>query len=213
MKRGLFFIILCFPFITASLFAGSGDQRGETGQNTSWIKLRQRYLGLKSLSGGFTETLVSEMSEETTFFAGSFYFQMPNRFRLEVTKPMRQVIVGNDSIVWFYLPAEKRAVMQKRREPFPLLAFITPLLDTTGTITEENLPDGTKVLLIQDDDGSIFRDMRLELDQSGLRVDGFSFYDDWGNWCRFVLKGQKWNPVLAPKLFQFVPPAGTTIEY
>lgn len=181
--------------------------------SSSWVDLRQKYLGLKSLAGSFTETIVSSMDGETTRFAGRFFFQMPNRFRLEVTEPMRQLIVGNDSTVWFYFPDEKRAVLQKRREPFPLLAFVEPLLDTASSINEEELPDGRRVLLVQTDDGPGFRDIRLELDAIGLRVNAFSFLDDWGNWCRFVLKNQRWNQTLAPKFFKFVPPAGTQIEF
>lgn len=204
MRRGIFFSVLCLILVTLHA----------TAQITPrWVDLRQKYLGLQSLSGGFTETLVSSMDGETTHFAGKFFFQMPSRFRLEVTEPMRQVIVGNDSVVWFYFPEEKRAVLQKRREPFPLLAFVEPLLDTTSSITEEKMPDGRTVLLVQTDDGSVFRDMRLELDGSGLRVNAFSFLDDWGNWCRFGLKNQRWNQPLAPKLFKFVPPTGTQIEY
>ncbi|MCL6466251.1 MAG: outer membrane lipoprotein carrier protein LolA [candidate division WOR-3 bacterium] len=212
MKPGQLFIWF-FSVITAAVFAGPETESGGNAAIRGWVKLRERYLGLKSLSGSFTERLVAEMTGETTFFAGSFYFQMPNRFRLEVTKPMRQVIVGNESIVWFYLPEEKRAVMQRRQEPFPLLAFIAPLLDTTGKITEQRLPDGTILLLIQDEAGAVFRDMKLELDKSGSRVDAFSFVDDWGNRCRFVLQNQRWNPVLGQKLFRFVPPPGTTVEY
>ncbi|MGQ9677801.1 MAG: LolA family protein [bacterium] len=204
MEREKFFNLLCLIVVTIPAFSQVGS---------SWVDLRQKYLGLKSLSGSFTETVVSGVDGETTLFVGKFFFQMPSRFRLEVTEPMRQLIVGNDSVVWFYFPDEKRAVLQKRRDPFPLLAFVEPLLDTASSINEEKLPDGRKVLLVQSDEGSVFRDMRLELDGSGLRVNAFSFLDDWGNSCRFVLKNQRWNQPLAPKLFKFVPPTGTQIEY
>ncbi len=61
--------------------------------------------------------------------------------------------------------------------------------------------------------GALFEDMKIELDRSGTRVAAVSFVDDWGNRCRFVLSEQRWNVALPAKLFKFVPPAGTTVEY
>ncbi|MEO0068999.1 MAG: outer-membrane lipoprotein carrier protein LolA [candidate division WOR-3 bacterium] len=177
-----------------------------------WQSLRNRYLHLKTLSGSFTETLKSE-SEGVVNFEGRFFFQFPDRFRLEVTKPNQQIIVGSDSIIWFYFPGEKRAIRQSRSQPFPLLAFIEPLLDTTAKVTEENTTEEKPVILIQSGEGVFFTTMRLELDRNKTKVEAFSFSDDLGNQYHFTLKEQRWNPRLSPKTFNFVPPPGTSIEY
>lgn len=176
--------------------------------------LRRRYLSLKSLSGNFIETVESaEGDERPMVFEGKFAFQLPNRFRLEVTKPSRQLIVSSDSVILFYFPEEKRAVVQTRAQPFPLLAFLEPLFDTTAKIEEETAGGEKPVILIQTRQESFFTDMRLELDKTKTRVDAFSFTDNWGNRYHFVLTSQRWNPNLSPKLFKFVPPSGTDIEY
>lgn len=177
-----------------------------------WQRLRNRYLHLKTLSGSFTETLESE-SEAVVKFEGKFFFQFPDRFRLEVRKPNQQIIVGSDSIIWFYFPEEKRAIRQTRSQPFPLLAFIEPLLDTTAKVTEENTTQEKPVIIIQSGEGMFFTLMRLELDQTKTKVEAFSFTDELGNHYRFALTDQRWNPRLSPKIFNFVPPSGTSIEY
>ncbi len=184
-----------------------GQDAGE-----QWRALRQRYLGLRSLAGSFTEELTPEAGDRIVF-EGKFFFQLPKRFRLEVSKPTRQLIVGSDSVVWFYFPEEKRAVCQTRSQGFPLLAFLEPLLDTTSHIREETTGSGRRVVRIQPAGEALLSDLVLELDATGTRVVGFSFVDDWGNHCHFVLTDQRWNPSLASKLFRWRPPAGTKIEF
>ncbi|MGQ9707992.1 MAG: LolA family protein [bacterium] len=180
-------------------------------KSDTWLRLYNRYLGLKSLSGSFIETIEPESGAGQTpiIFKGRFSFQLPNRFRLEVSEPVSQVIVGNDSVVWFYFPDEKRAVLQTSHQPIALLAFIQPILDTTATVIEEE----RGVISVMTGSGSLLNNLRLELNETGTLIEAFSFIDEWGNHCRFVLKKQRWNPSLPAKLFRFRPPAGTTIEY
>ncbi len=182
---------------------------GFAQEKERWAALRSRYLGLKSLAGSFTETVESESGAEPIVFKGRFVFQLPHRFRLEVSEPTRQVIVGNDSVVWFYFPDEQRAVLQTQRQPVPLLGFIEPLLDTSAEVFEER--EG--VLVVRGGRGGFFEELKLELDKTGRRIEAFSFVDEWGNYRRFVLSNQRWNPSVSPKSFRFVPPKGTTIEY
>ncbi|MCX7732930.1 MAG: outer-membrane lipoprotein carrier protein LolA [candidate division WOR-3 bacterium] len=175
-----------------------------------WQTLRNRYLGLKSLAGSFTETIkpAENTGQEPLIFKGSFLFQLPHNFRLEVQEPVRQTIVGNDSVVWFYFPDEQRAVRQQRNQPVPLLAFVEPLLDTSSRITEE----GTGIILIENDN-SFLSPLRLELDPTGTTVTGLTFTDELGNQCRFLLNRQRWNPPVSRKNFRFTPPRGVTVEF
>ncbi len=193
-------ILLCFSLACA-------------GAGARWSGLRARYLGLKSLTGSFVQTVEPSDGSDPMVFKGRFYFALPNRFRLEVREPVQQVIVGSDSLVVFYLPEEKRAVFQQRSQPVPMLAFVQPLLDTTSVVTEEQTDDGRVVLVFADSEWTMFRELRIEPDRTGTRVDAFSFVDEWGNRCRFVLAEQRWNVSIPAKMFKFVPPAGTVVEY
>ncbi len=175
-----------------------------------WHALRNRYLGLRSLAGSFTETIkpAENTGQKPLIFKGSFLFQLPYNFRLEVQEPVRQTIVGNDSIVWFYFPDEQRAVRQQRNQPVPLLAFVEPLLDTNSRITEK----GTGIIMIENEN-SFLSPLLLELDPNGTTVAGLSFTDELGNQCRFLLARQRWNPPVSRKSFRFIPPKGVTVEF
>jgi len=176
-----------------------------------WQNLRQRYLNLKSLAGSFTETIepADDTGQDPIVFKGRFVFQLPHCFRLEVEQPVSQVIIGNDSVVWFYFPDEKRAVLQTNRQPVPLLSFIQPLLDSTTKIIEE----GAGILAFADNTAGFLNELRLELDKTNTRIIAFSFVDEMGNHCRFQLENQRWNPQVPAKTFRFIPPARVTVEY
>ncbi len=196
-----------YKFLILVVFVGNLFAQGYEW----WQALRKRYLGLRSLSGSFVETIEpSEGSgQEPMVFKGSFVFQLPGSFRLEVIEPVKQVIVGNDSVVWFYFPNERRAVLQTRGQPVPLLAFLAPLMDSAVTVVDE----GDVVIAVYSDGRSYLNELRLELDKKRERIKAFSFVDEWGNRCRFLLLNQQWNPVVSKKQFMFVPPKGTGVEY
>ncbi|MEM2144371.1 MAG: outer membrane lipoprotein carrier protein LolA [Candidatus Jordarchaeaceae archaeon] len=175
--------------------------------------LRQRYFSLKSLSGEFIETLkFAEGVDTQIVFEGRFVFQSPGNFRLDVTKPIPQLIISRDSTLLFYFPKEKRLVYQSSTYPFPFLTFLQPLFDTTARIIEEE--NGKElIILIENQEGSFFTNMRLRLDKTKTKIEAFSFVDNCGNRYQFILKNQQWNKTIPPKTFEFTPPSGTSIEY
>jgi len=178
-----------------------------------WQVLRQRYLGLSTLSGDFTETITPPGSDSGTTFRGTFSFRLPSEYRLEVKTPQRQLIVGNDTTLWFYLPSEKRAVRQPAGQSIPLLVFLEPLLDSFASATA--LPDSSgplRLAVTTEDPMASFSDFVFTLDGKNQRITAFSFTDAWSSSYTFKLSRQSWNPKLSPKVFQFVPPAGTTVE-
>ncbi|MFO7675830.1 MAG: outer membrane lipoprotein carrier protein LolA [bacterium] len=178
-----------------------------------WPRLREHYLGLRSLSGSFDETIHSELDGSTQEFSGSFWSVLPDRYRLEVTSPQRQLIVANDTVLWFHFPDEHRAVREVQPRAIPILAFIEPVLDTLTTARFEAGPDGTTIAFVESaDEMPALQDLKLELARDRRRIDAFEFFDAWGSHYRFVLRSQQWNPDLAPALFRFDPPPGTTVE-
>jgi outer membrane lipoprotein-sorting protein len=183
------------------------------GSDSVWQALRQRYLGLVTLSGEFTETITPPGSDSGSTFRGTFAVRLPSDYRLEVKTPQRQLIVGNDSSLWFFLPSEKRAVHQPAGQSIPLLVFLEPLLDSTSSVTV--LPDSTGPLRLSvttSDPMASFSDFIFTLDQKNQRITAFSFTDAWNSSYRFTLSRQSWNPKLANRVCGFTPPAGTRVE-
>ncbi len=178
-----------------------------------WCNLRSRYLGLKSLSGNFAETVCSETEETCQAFSGKFFIVLPDHYRLEVTSPQHQLIVCEDSVLWFYFEQEKKAVRQVEPHSVPLLAFLDPLLDTTATAVI--VSDTTRNLMLKvvtPDSLMSLSDFVMELDTATTKITAFSFTDAWGNEYHFQLSHQKWNPDLSWKIFHFTPPPGTDIN-
>ncbi len=178
-----------------------------------WQALRARYLGLSTLSGEFSETITRPGESTATTFHGSFAVRLPSDYRLEVKTPQRQVIVGNDSSLWFYLPGEKRAVHQPAGQSIPLLVFLDPLLDSASEARV--VPDSAGPLRLSvatADPMASFSDFVFTLDAKNQRIAGFTFTDAWNSSYTFELSRQSWNPRLSAKVFRFVPPAGTTVE-
>jgi len=178
-----------------------------------WQNLRARYLGLKTLSGTFTENICSEQAGTCTSFEGKFSIMVPARYRMEVTDPQQQLIVSDSTNLWVYLADQKLAQHQPAGGFAPVLAFLGPVLDSTATGEVSKDSSGTYVVKVKmDDDMSAMNDLVLELNETATRITGFSFIDGWGNKVHFGLYDQQWNPTLSAKLFKFTPPKGTTVE-
>ncbi len=178
-----------------------------------WHALRSRYLELKSLTGDFTEMICSETEGTCQSFSGKFSIRLPDHYRLEVTSPQQQLIVCDDSVLWFYFEEEKRAVRQTESSSIPLLAFLEPILDTTATATiVEDTAAPLKLIVSTADSLMSLSDLVLELDTTATTIAAFSFDDAWGNAYHFELLNQQWNPDLPWEIFRFTPPPGTTVE-
>jgi outer membrane lipoprotein-sorting protein len=87
------------------------------------------------------------------------------------------------------------------------------VLDSTAT--GEVSKDSTGIYVVKvsmGDEMSALNDLLLELDETGTRIDGFSFSDGMGQKIHFNFYDQKWNPKLSPETFKFTPPKGVTVE-
>jgi outer membrane lipoprotein carrier protein len=178
-----------------------------------WQNLRRRYTSLKTLSGTFEERICSEAAGTCQDFSGRFSIRVPSRYRLEVTDPVRQLLVSDSTSLWIYLPDEKRVLKQPAGGFAPVLAFLGPVLDSTATADVYRDSTGNYVADVHmDEELSAMAGLRLELDATATKIKAFSFSDAWGAQYHFTLSDQNWNPRLAPKLFRFTPPKGVTVE-
>ena len=185
----------------------------QAANDSIWPNLRARYLGLKTLSGTFTENLCSELQGTCTQFEGRFAIAVPAKYRLEVTEGVKQLFVSDSTNLWIYLADEKRAMRQPAGGFAPVLAFLGPVLDSTAT--GEVSKDSTGIYVVKvsmGDEMSALNDLVLELNEAGTRINGFSFNDGMGQKIHFSFYDQKWNPKLSPETFKFKPPKGVTVE-
>ena len=181
--------------------------------NPMWKNLRSRYLGLKTLSGTFSENICTDNQGTCTEFNGAFAISVPAKYRLEVTEGMKQLFVSDSTNLWIYLADQKRAMKQPAGGFAPVLAFLGPVLDSTAT--GEVSKDSTGIYVVKvsmGDEMSALNDLVLELNETGARINGFSFNDGMGQKIHFSFYDQQWNPKLSPETFKFKPPKGVTVE-
>jgi outer membrane lipoprotein carrier protein len=178
-----------------------------------WPNLRARYLGLKTLSGTFTENLCSEQQGTCEEFDGTFAIAVPAKYRLEVTEGMKQLFVSDSTNLWIYLADQKRAMKQPAGGFAPVLAFLGPVLDSTATAEVSRDSTGIYVVKVSmGDEMSALNGLVLELNELGTQINGFSFNDGMGSKIHFSFYDQKWNPKLPLETFKFKPPKGIAVE-
>ena len=185
----------------------------QAANDSIWPNLRTRYLGLKTLSGTFSENICSDLQGTCTQFDGTFAISVPAKYRLEVTEGMKQLFVSDSTNLWIYLADEKRAMKQPAGGFAPVLAFLGPVLDSTATGEVSKDSTGTYVVKVSmGDEMSALNDLVLELNESGTRINGFSFSDGMGQKIHFSFYDQQWNPKLPAGTFRFTPPKGVAVE-
>jgi outer membrane lipoprotein carrier protein len=179
----------------------------------TWKNLRARYLGLKTLSGTFRETICAANETTCREYDGTFAISVPSRYRIEVTEGMKQLFVSDSATLWIYLPSLKKVVKRPGGGFAPVMAFLEPVLDTTAEVEVTRDSTGIYVInVLTGDEMSAMNDLVLELNETGTIINGFSFEDGMGQKIHFSFYDQQWNTKLSPSLFKFTPPKGVPIE-
>lgn len=77
-------------------------------------KLKSNDESLKTCTGGIIQTTILGKNKKT--FSGKFYFQKPDKVKIEYEKPFDQIIVSNDEKFWQYMPSQKTVRVAKWSE-------------------------------------------------------------------------------------------------
>lgn len=178
-----------------------------------WLNLRARYLGLRTLSGLFTESIFPVGDGAPTVFEGAFAISVPTRYRLEVTGSSRQFLISDGTTEWMYVPGLKMAVERPAGGFAQVLAFLEPILHPGADVGVSKDSTGIYVAtVLMVDKMPAMNDLVLELNEAGTQINSFFFTDSAGRRIRFDFYSQQWNTELSPKLFEFTPPKGTSIR-
>jgi outer membrane lipoprotein-sorting protein len=68
-------------------------------------KLKSNEESLKTCRGSIIQTTILGRNKKK--FSGKFYFQKPDKVKIEYDKPFDQIIVSNDEKFWQYVPSQK----------------------------------------------------------------------------------------------------------
>jgi outer membrane lipoprotein carrier protein len=177
-------------------------------------RLRAFVRDTQTARASFTQTVTDKNGRVAQQASGEFAIARPGKFRWNVDKPYKQLLVGDGERVWIY-DADLNQVVKRRNDkalgttPAALLAGKD---DVELAFDWHDLPaaDGLDWLgATPKDKESSFSDIRLGFDASGLAA--LEIFDNFGQRTSIRLAHLERNPKLPPELFKFAPPKGADV--
>ena len=183
-------------------------------QGATLERLRAFVRDTQTARASFTQTVTDKNGRLVQQASGEFAIARPGKFRWNVDKPYKQLLVGDGERVWIY-DADLNQVVKRRNDkalgttPAALLAGKE---DVERAFDWRDLPaaDGLDWLgATPKDKESSFSDIRLGFEASGLAA--LEIFDNFGQRTSIRLTQLERNPKLPPDLFKFTPPKGADV--
>ena len=171
--------------------------------------------GLKTLDGGFTQTVYDQKGRVKESSAGKVSMSAPNLFRWQYVKPYQQLIVADGKTVWIYEPDLQQVSKRPQgveEQSSPLAALVDrSKLDSQFNVAEGGQGSGLEWLTLtpKSKAGASFDNARLGFGQRGLAkiviTDGLGQRTEmnFGTWKR--------NGRVPASSFRFSPPKGVDV--
>ncbi|RKZ03118.1 MAG: outer membrane lipoprotein carrier protein LolA [Candidatus Hydrothermota bacterium] len=170
-----------------------------------------RLSALKTFKADFYELITYNTGAVSDTWRGKIYFKNPDKLRLEVKLPDKQLIISDGKEVWLYFKKKNEAY---KRDVTTLVKEVSPsyiFMDTTkctvelDTLTETNAlftlkPKNPKGALV------IVEGIQMSVSLEDTLPDRVVIRDKEGNSFDFHFTKRKANKKLKDKLFQFKPP-------
>ena len=171
--------------------------------------------GLKTLEGGFTQTVYDQKGRVKESSSGKVSMSAPNLFRWQYVKPYQQLIVADGKTVWIYEPDLQQVSKRPQgveEQSSPLAALVDrSKLDSQFNVAESRQGSGLEWLTLtpKSKAGASFDNARLGFGQRGLAkiviTDGLGQRTEmnFGTWKR--------NGRVPASSFRFSPPKGVDV--
>lgn len=198
--------IILFVFtvtISTTAFAGAGKERLDTF-----------FSDVTSVRADFKQQVLGNDKTTLQETSGKMFLLRPGLFRWDYKKPYEQQIISNGKKVWLYdIDLEQVTVKSVDgvlgSTPALLLSGDTPLeqnfrINELGE--EQNLQ---WVELLPLDKESTFERLILAFDQDNLV--SMELHDAFGQLTRLLFSNIERNPIIDPKMFDFIPPTGVDV--
>jgi outer membrane lipoprotein carrier protein len=179
-------------------------------------QVEQRYNSAKTLQVLFKEEYIPPGSVRR-MESGVLLLRKPGRTRWDYTQPQGKLIVSDGKFLWIYTPADNRVMKDKLRESEDMSAPLSFLLGRLHFSQEfRNLvarPEGSDLRVTAEPKSENLPYSKVEFVVTPenrireLRVTGFD-----QSILNFTFDGEKVNPPLDGKLFEFHPPPGAKVE-
>ncbi len=176
-------------------------------------KTNATYANLNSFYTKFRQVMCDEAMGICNTYDGEIYFLKPNFFKMTIEKP-GQVLVGDSSSLWIYLPTEKRAIRQSLKEiPFAINPnlFLAGYEERFNAALTSDRAGTIEITLTPKEATEIVTRVVVTVDASSFKITGIAIVDQAGAENKFNFENTKLNPSIDRKIFKFNPPKGTEI--
>ena len=162
----------------------------------------------------FTQTNSDKSGRVTQTANGEFLLERPGKFRWTVSKPYKQLLVGDGTRVWVFDEDLNQVIVRKIGEALGSTpaALLSGSQDVERAFTWKDLPaaDGLDWLSATPvSKETTFAEIRLGFDAKGLAA--LELYDAFGQKSVVRFSSFERNPKLPASSFAFVPPKGTDV--
>jgi len=162
----------------------------------------------------FTQTVVDKNGRAMKSANGTFELSRPGKFRWNVEKPYKQLLVGDGQRVWVYDEDLNQVIVRKAGDALggTPAALLSGSQEVESAFTWKDLPeaDGLEWLgatpVAKD---AAFSEIRIGFDAKGLAA--LDVVDAFGQKSVVRFTNVERNPKLAPDLFRFSPPKGADV--
>lgn len=162
----------------------------------------------------FAQTVIDRNGRPGASAAGEFLLERPGKFRWTVTKPYKQLLVGDGERVWIFDEDLNQVIVRRIGDALGATpaALLSGNQDVERAFTWKDLPaaDGLDWLSATPvNKESTFAEIRLGFDAKGLVA--LELVDAFGQRSLVRFSAFERNPKLPAGSFTFVPPKGADV--
>ncbi len=206
---------ICFAVVFSQMLCAAAFA---AGADVVVNAVQARYDKLKSMEANFTQTLLHKESGTKEERSGVLYFAKPLRVRWETRTPAPELLVVTPEVIWNVFPDENvaykypSALAEDSRGIVRVVTGQTKLTQDF-TIEREGTDKGlVKLRLYPKEPSQSLTEAVLWVEQSTGLIKRVLLIDFYNNQNDISFTSQKLDPVLAPDVFAFTPPAKMKIE-
>ncbi|MFZ3068605.1 MAG: outer membrane lipoprotein chaperone LolA [Gammaproteobacteria bacterium] len=169
---------------------------------------------VKTMRANFVQTVYDNRNKAMQQSIGRMAMQRPGKFRWDVTKPIPQLIVANQSRLWIYDPDLEQVTIRSLAQatgetPALLLSDVDNVLDKDFKVQPLKKGSGTWFKLIPKKADSMFA--WIELGFTDGKISEMRLQDHLGHVTSVKFKNIETNVALSANLFVFKTPANVDV--
>lgn len=167
---------------------------------------------LNAVKADFTQIITDKNAKQIQQSVGQMSMQRPGKFRWDVKKPSKQLVVTNGKKIWIYDPDLEQVTIRaltKEVGESPAMLLTNPSTTIEKDYQVESMKASAKDLqwfsLVPKNQNSMFAKIKLGFNKNQIRE--MELQDHIGHTTSIAFYNISMNPALSDTLFSFKPPS------